>query len=393
MENEYYAQLENLLLSGEKENIKLAFVLEQSLNLDLTPILRKMQKAIMIAGYGYEEMPLEDIPEQLPFIENINIGTNVDFRDIMKYLSFARSLQLYDNTNGIFFSFYTELKNLEELSIESAFLKELPDWVYQLKNLQSLSLNCKNLTNFSDNFGNLCVLETLSLDCSPNLQIPLSANKVKNIKSFHLYNTIPLGLSNFKRLGLCNWYDITTIPESLENLEMEELFISGQLTLPENAHYLGTINHLNLYIYNSTKEKLGPKYAALKKVKRLTLSFSTVGLAEEIFSIQGIEHLVFMYARFYEIPSAMANFKENLKTLELVYCDIPDEGIEALEKILPHTKIVEQYNNYGWTKRKYQQEQIRSFLNDLKRWFFVLFFLLFFGLLIINILYWIWSFL
>ena len=96
-------------------------MLEDSLKIDLTPLLRKMEKALQFSGYWYEGMPIEDVPEQLLFVESIYIDTDKDLSAVLKYLRHIKILHLNDISNGKFFSFYSSFENLEELSIDSAF--------------------------------------------------------------------------------------------------------------------------------------------------------------------------------------------------------------------------------------------------------------------------------
>ncbi|KAL4571739.1 hypothetical protein LXL04_018504 [Taraxacum kok-saghyz] len=150
-----------------------------------------------------------------------------------------------------------QLKHLEELSLLSTNIKNLPDNICMLKHLKSLKLeSCWLLEKLPEDIGRLECLENLTLSCAEIKHLPDSICTLKNLKSLVLF---------------C-WF-LEKLPEDLDRLKSLEKLSLSSTKIKDLPHSIVMLKNLESLELNrcSLLEKLPEDLGRLERLEKLCL--------------------------------------------------------------------------------------------------------------------------
>ncbi|KVF21195.1 hypothetical protein Ccrd_026843 [Cynara cardunculus var. scolymus] len=190
-------------------------------------------------GYLRLECDIPEVPkdlDNLQCLEQLTLSSPSikNLPDSILSLKHLKSLKLY---NWELLEKLPEdlgrLECLEDLFLMSDKIKHLPDTIFTLKHLKLVTLFCKLLENLPEDLGRLECLEKLTFKSKKIKHLPYSICKLKHLKSFELYCEL-----------------LEKLPEDLDRLEcLEKLnFTSKKIKhLPDSISMLKHLESLAFY--------------------------------------------------------------------------------------------------------------------------------------------------
>lgn len=242
-----------------------------------------------------------------------------------------------------------ELKKLNEISIYSENLIEIPKVIWSLNSLTNLHLEINSLKNSDINLSNLANLESFGIKLHKTEILPDSLFENANLTHFYIQsddlriipnhfdklhnlislalncqnlNIIPSTIGSLKKLKNIDFYNKTakSIGINFEGLEELNKFRWGQsLFFP-----LPLIDAINLEVLTldvSYFETINAKELHFKNLNQLKVTFSKLDRMPKCFeTLQGIQHLILDYNNFRELEFDFRNLN-NLNSLSFRRCE------------------------------------------------------------------------
>jgi len=262
----------------------------------------KELKKLNLSGNKLEELP--DSFSSFSKLVHLNLSS-IEFAAIPESifsLSKLISLDLSWNRNISELSpLIANLKNIEELDLETNALTSVPVELGSLKNLKVLAINQNQFTSFPESICELSTLEELNIGNQKIAALPSDMKGLKKLKKLIVESAeiqeIPDTISDLKSLEILNLKgnDIVSISESIgdcQNLTLLDLQGNACLEMmPESVGTLSNLEELNLYGCKKLL-KFPTKGSNLKKLRILNLSDSLfTELPEAIFEIKSLIEL------------------------------------------------------------------------------------------------------
>lgn len=295
--SDIHQKLFDLIETGTRENIDLAFILAESQNIDLNTIAQQEYGELchfVLAGrvnFATIQQNLKRAFHKIHVWEgewNWNSITTVrdqlekiptkigDFPEI-KILTFFNTV----NTIQELPSEIGKLKNLEELSLSNTQIRFLPPEIGQLKQLKKLDLRETFITELPPEIGELESLTHLYLGTKGTKfnidKLPNSLGNLKNIEVLILQHTncmeLP-DLSNMSKLVSLNLHGtvLKELPQYTYELPSLEVLFLSETPINELSADIGKLKFLKrLWLNETNVTKLPIEIANLKKLHDLKL--------------------------------------------------------------------------------------------------------------------------
>jgi Leucine-rich repeat (LRR) protein len=279
--------------------------------------------------YGNKMAELPDSFSSLTKLTHLNLS-NIEFASIPKSIFSLGKLQVLDlswNKKIVELSpSIAELKNLEELNLESNALTEIPDEIGGLKKLKKVSLSYNKLTAFPESILKLEELESLEIGNQQIAELPKNLKGLANLKHLELKSAgikeLSDSIGDLKSLESLDLErnDIVSISESISNCKsLSSLILANNRllkTLPEGISELKKLEFLQLY-HCEKLESLPSSISALKNLKVLDISYSLISeLPKAVFELSSLVELKLFQLPITVLGSAIKNLK-NLEYLDL----------------------------------------------------------------------------
>ena len=278
--------------------------------------------------YGNKMAELPDSFSTLTELTHLNLS-NIEFASIPKSIFSLGKLQVLDlswNKNIVELSpSIAELKNLEELNLESNALTDIPDEIGGLKKLKKVSLSYNKLTAFPAAILKLEELESLEIGNQQIAELPKNLKGLANLKYLELKSAgikeLSDSIGDLKSLESLDLErnDIVSISESIGNCKsLSTLILANNRllkTLPDGISELKKLEFLQLY-HCERLESL-PSISALKNLKVLDISYSLIPeLPRTVFELESLVEL-----KLFQLPIKELS-PEIKKLTNLEYLDL-----------------------------------------------------------------------
>lgn len=302
-------------------------------------------KALYAYNLGYSEEKWSEIFEQNKQLEVLYWSEETELPQNITQLSSLEYLFIVSGTMHSLPSGFKKLKRLKVLTLRHPDFKDnqfkLSDEIFELENLQELGLNSCYLKHIPDKITQLKKLRKLDLSQNDLVTLPENLGSLKNLESLWLNNN-----------------RITFLPQSICELSKLEVLNLGEnrlSCLPDKIG--GLINLKELDLSQNNLKKLPTSITELVNLKKLNLiSFDgnneDVLLINKIFSeLDNLEEL--HLSNLFYLPFSKLT-SEKIHTLSL-----PNIAIKPLDiKILCRLKVLKQLNLYEFSIPKENKEEI-----------------------------------
>jgi len=308
-QSDEYRKLQELIFTGEANNISLALTIARGMGGDLQAFYHAVQDAVAFyervkkqlytpqklfkelieKGMQLKNLELETLPDCLwvlsNFVTKADLSSNQFFelpRVLLKFQS-LQSLNLSHNNIRQLPDTFWDMQQLEHLFLEDNFLMTLPERIELFQHLKSLSLTCRSDIFFPAAFKKLQKLQSLSLNFSKGRQVPDIIFELKGLEQLQLKGADMNVLSeNIGKLSLLKQLTISSCGleslavsllqlKELRVLELTNLPIFYQL--PSLLFQLEDLEALNLE--NSPLSELSPRLRLLRKLKKINIKGCT----------------------------------------------------------------------------------------------------------------------
>lgn len=165
-------QLLDLILTCEKENIELAFILMESQEIDSEEFIKRYFGELLDWYFGIGN--LKNVLEITYFADNVNDCKLPDsfpnLRNLRRFKMSGCELSDYSHI----FSTVSQLPNLKLLFLIDSNISTLPENIGDLNNLKKIFLGGNNIQKLPESLSKLYELEVLELSDNP---LPISEQR------------------------------------------------------------------------------------------------------------------------------------------------------------------------------------------------------------------------
>ena len=237
-------------------------------------------------------------------------------------------------------------ENIEMLSMNSCFLKKIPDVFHNFTSLKELYMYDNQLTNIPNSICKLFSLEMLDLNSNQIEIFPESITKLESLKQLNLSNNrlrkFPNSLKDLKsliRLELDN-NELTDLPmaitdlTSLENLQLQE---NNLKELPISMQNLLSIKELNLN--NNKFENIPDVLFNFPMLSRLTLDNNKlITIPKTIINAKSLRWLTLNNNQLSIFPETLTKLKKlrslHMNNNQLITLPESIRNMDSLEEIV-----------------------------------------------------------
>jgi hypothetical protein len=297
-----YKEIEGLILSGDKNEIKRGINLAKTHDIDIKKLIGAIEKISIKYCWFYIKgnRDIINLAHALSITPKLSVYTKIDkkeFKLLTKLVPNVSHIDIYDTTYGNSWPDFSEFEKIDSLFIQSAWTKTLPSWLTKIKTIKRLDINCHKLTEIPSNIGNLHSLNSLSLGIKKGFIFPKSIKNLTELKTCKLFcEEIP------KNLDLFSSSCILSIRMNATNFWLPEPI----LQVPLN------ITHLNLCLWGG---EIPFSIKNLVKLKHLTLDSLIIT----------------------KVPQGLEDLSEQLESITIEKCNIRTQNIQKLKDIFPNT--------------------------------------------------------
>lgn len=271
-----------------------------------------------------------DIPAHLSHLEvlNLNINKIKVFPKQLKHLGNLKKLYLNNNHLTSFPEVLVGLQQLRELHLGTNKISTIPASIGQLQSLRLLDLASNKLRSLPDSITSLDQLTDLRLHMNQLKQLPTTIGN----------------LAALEFLDLASWKNqLTHLPDSfaaLKQLKRLSLTSAKPWRYLEPLFECTQLESLNLGLAEATP--LPPQISQLQQLRSLEIygSRSTLErLPDQIGSLTKLTRL-FIYDTHHlkHIPDSIQQLSQ-LKSLQIVGHSIPKSQQKHIEALLPHSFV------------------------------------------------------
>lgn len=373
-----FDKIQQLIESGDKSNINLAFVLAEAkgihksklikpwleilnflhkktniklnLNTDLESVLSNAVAIKSISCSDFRSLPKNIL--KLKFLEEITILSDFFnkedyFRSELNNLSSLKKLSLY---NIKIPSKLSLPESLEYLVFSNNKLLAIPEELQKLKKLQTLRIENNQLNQIPEFLSKFSALEKLSFESNHISKIPDSFTALTKLKTLLLRNNpitdigVLVGLKNLEELFLdaCRIREVPAEIFNLPALSMLSLQNNQKIKIAELKGVsnlkilgLGSMNSMEM----SDLNEFPPAILNLKNLEKLSITSTQIScIPEEIGNLSNLSYLNLSLNNIRTLPESISNLK-NLKSLFLKGNGIDDAERKKISALLPGTTI------------------------------------------------------
>lgn len=298
-----------------------------------------------------DEAKIKELPEGLglmTWLEEVNLhGNKIEvLPESFFNLKNLKKLNLNGNRIAVLPDLFASLSELTHMNLGSMEFSVIPDSIYSLKKLVHLDLSWnRNIAEVSPKVGNLKNLEELNLESNALTAMPIELGTLKKLKILSLYQnqltSFPAcicDLSGLEELKIGN-QKIAALPSDMKGLKKLKKLDLDSAEVQEIPNSIGDLK--NLEVLNLNKNNITAISASLGEchnLSKLDLHFnkSLTSIPDAIGSLENLEELHCNECKsITAFPSRLSKMKK-LRVLDLSGCQISElpKAVFELESLV-----------------------------------------------------------